>query len=192
MDSNSGESSSEEGSRDSSEDEPKGHSKQSDHATNPRKKTTKAHRTLDNIKADFQTKQRMQKHRTDSSRRSTRQSPIQSTQSMTSQDFVPSPKTSNAWGDTVSSFQCTFQRYRESVMDEDKSDDLASAEIKLKAIGSTLLKRCQSEKSDDTVKAKCRQFLQYVCGYCESQNQMPMHAFFSNLLSEQVKGYLFS
>ena len=74
----------------------------------------------------------------------------------------------------------------------DNTNELASAETRLKDIGSIILETCQSDNSDESVKAKCQQFLQYVSGYCQSQNQMEMHAFFGDLLTRKDKGIAIS
>ena len=193
MDSSSGESSSDGDSQQSSGDERKSRSQQRHLNASPAKKTTsKPNRSLNDIKASYQNNNSLQTLPHNATAVETRRSPQQSSQSGGSQDFIPSPQIRTGWDEIVSSFQSTFQNYREAVMEMDNSNELESAETRLKEIGTTLLQICQSESSDDSVKAKCQQFLQYVSGYCQSQNQMEMHALFGDLLTRKDQGIVIS
>jgi hypothetical protein len=189
VDSTSGKSSSDEDSQQSSADEHKPRSQQRDlNASTAKKTKSTKNRSLTEIKASYQNSNSLQTLPRNATGVETRRSPQHSSQSGGSQDFIPLPQIGTGWDEIVSSFQSIFQNYREAVMEKDNSNELASAEISLKEIGATILETCLSDNSDDSVKAKCQQFLQYVSGYCQSQNQMEMHAFFGDLLTQKDQG----
>ena len=156
-------------------------------------KGPKAPRSLDDIRAGYKANQKLESSRPNSPRRSTRNSPAGTTQSVSSQDVISAPRLGDAWEDVVKLFQEAFQDYRDAVIERDEkdADAFGIVENSLKDVGMTVLKRGRHDGSNDEVRAKCKQFLQYVTSYCQHHNQAEMHSFFENLLSQQNEGTLF-
>ena len=195
MDSDSGESSSEQEDDNPSSNDEKARLKKPKRAA-PHKptKTPKAPRSLVDIQAEYKTNKQVQCLPPNSSAHSTSPSPMATTTSHSgsSQDVISAPN-GDAWDDVVTLFQEVIQDYRDAVMTRDDKDDDAFGNVEkaLKDIGLTLFKRSRRHDSSDQVQAKCQQFLQYVSSYCQHHNQAEMQAFFENLLSQHNEGLLF-
>ena len=94
----------------------------------------------------------------------------------------------------MASFQETFQDFREAVV-TGGCDEVESAiaftnlQNALKEVGGSILKASQCDKAEGpALKAKCRQFFQYVSSFSHHHNQSDMNEYFTNLLNQTHEG----
>jgi hypothetical protein len=171
-------------------------SKQQRRSEKPNDKAKKP-RSLNDIKADLKNSKQVPPTQGIPSQSPKHSSAEDSSHGDSQPEFIATP-VDDGWDTLVEKFQETFQDFREAVV-TGRYDEVESAsafmvlQSALKEVGGSILQASQSEKAEGpALKAKCRQFFQYVSSFSHHHKQSEMHDFFMNLFNQTNQGRILS